>query len=404
MEERIEGSLSNSAAVGLFWTIFGAGIVMIILGPIIDNVMMEFCVSQTMAGVLSSSYAIGGLIGMLLSPIAWRLSKPRRVLTLGTLICALSLTGFSVAWNYAMVFFSFLVGGIMNGLIFTYSTTIMSNCGPETKRASNINYLYSAFGIGVIVGPFAAQLILNSTGNWRHVLYLPIAIMTIASLWTFSVRTFFTCTEHDKVANDRESLSRIEDVPEKRRVWNRNLLSLFIALALYVGAEGSVNVWVVKYFTDIHSFTGSGYILTLIWIAITLGRVLLGRFASSSPNARMVIYMAVVSSIALVGGAMTSSIFIAAGLYILVGFGFAGIYPSLISMVSSAADSNKNLALSIATSAGDLGAIFFPPLIGAIAEYIGFRIAMELIAIFLIVAIMVLRFGFAKDMSSTKGV
>lgn len=382
--EDIKTSSQRRNIYGIFWTLFGAGIVMIILGPIIDYIIVDFSLSQTQAGILSSVYAVGSIGGMMLSSLLWPAFPPNLVLGLSALGLSAFLMLFSFAEGYTMALTSFLMVGLVNGLIFSYATAFTGSSAAPGKKAAALNYLYGAFGFGVILGPFLAQLILNSTGNWRVVIYIPTAIMLISSFWMFATR--------------RTSFSGKGPVSQAKGglLLNGSILALLVSLCLYVSAEAAVNVWVVKFFTDIHGMADSGFILTLIWIAITLSRFLQARLLRTC-GPREITIMAGLSTVALIGGAFIQNTICAIIFYFVAGIGLAGLYPSLMSQVSSIDTHNQSLLVSLATSAGALGGVLSPPIIGALAEHSGFSVAMGASAIFTLGVIIAVNLGYTHD-------
>ncbi|MEX2351039.1 MAG: MFS transporter [Balneolaceae bacterium] len=138
--------------------LLGFGIVL----PLLPFYAQEFQASAVTIGLLYSVYS---LMQLIFSPIWGSLSDRigrRPVMLLSTFGAVLAYIIFGLAESLTVLFLSRVVAGVMGGNISTAQAYIADVTSPE-DRARGMGLIGAAFGIGFVVGPAAATLLIHDT-------------------------------------------------------------------------------------------------------------------------------------------------------------------------------------------------------------------------------------------------
>ncbi len=325
---------------------FLSGMVMLILGPILDFVMRDYGLNKATAGILSMTYMAGNIPGMLLSSRKVNLDAIRGA----CFLIAFSLGLMTVAPGSLVFALGFFTAGLAAGFLFS-GTAAMAACAvSEQQRGVCLNKLYGWLAMGVVLGPVYSSL-WQGFGLWRPV---PASY----GLFFFLAALFFPKGESCPVPMRQEGTS-----PKSTQFW-----LLCAALFLYVGAESAVSVWVVKFLLDQFQITWSNFVLVGLWVNITLGRFLLARIGRKYANISLLVGLSLWSTVFIFLAAF-SGVTISVLSFLAVGFGFSGIYSLLIEEGSKIAGESS---IGILGTSGVLGASITTGLVGFIAQSWGF--------------------------------
>lgn len=138
--------------------LLGFGIVL----PLLPFYAQEFAASAVTIGLLYSVYSFMQLI---FSPIWGSLSDRigrRPIMLLSTFGAVLAYIIFGLAETLGVLFFSRIVAGVMGGNISTAQAYIADVTDKE-NRARGMGLIGAAFGIGFVVGPASATLLIHSS-------------------------------------------------------------------------------------------------------------------------------------------------------------------------------------------------------------------------------------------------
>jgi MFS transporter, DHA1 family, tetracycline resistance protein len=138
--------------------LLGFGIVL----PLLPFYAQEFAASAVMIGLLYSVYSFMQLI---FSPIwgSWSDRIGRRpIMLLSTFGAVIAYIIFGLAESLGVLFFSRVVAGMMGGNISTAQAYI-ADVTDEENRARGMGLIGAAFGIGFVIGPATATLLIHSS-------------------------------------------------------------------------------------------------------------------------------------------------------------------------------------------------------------------------------------------------
>jgi len=241
--------------------------------------------------------------------------------------------GFSlVAFSLFVVFFGF--GFLDVGMNALASRLFV------TKAAMQMNLLHAFYGIGSIIGPLVAGLVVTVGGHgWRsaYVLMLPVVLLLFAmAVFARFPRDDTATAEPECDTNANASHKTFFDALRSPMVW---LLAL--ALGIGVAVESNTSNWGPLYFYDLYEIdpaTDGARFLSVFFLLFTVSRLVCGPIVERAGYVRSLIAATALTLVVLVVGFSLG----ARGIFVLPALGFlvALFWPTLmaVSIVSFGRD------------------------------------------------------------------
>lgn len=349
------------------------GITLTVLGSVLPQVMSQYGVDKAQAGSLFTLMSFGILLGALIfGPIVDRFGyKP--VLVASTLFIAIGLEGVAYAPAFALLYPAVVGFGIGGGMINGATNALVSDISTDA-RSSGLAYLGIFFGVGaagipLVMGAladlFAYDQILAGVGGG---LLLPLVLYVLLS---------FPAPKHPQALPLR---------PAARLATRKTLLLLGLVLFLQSGMEITMGGWTSTFFHEEMgvSTEHAVYFLSLFWLGLMVSRLVLGAVLQRADPAAVLhacLGLAFVASVSLL---MTSDVYLATVGIVLLGAGFAGVYPIILGYVGDRFTELSGTAFGIATAMGLVGGMITPYATGVLGELWGLRGSLLLIPLSLV--------------------
>jgi fucose permease len=255
-----------------------------------------------------------------------------------------------------------LAGAGCGAIVAMGSSVIMDLSA--SGSGSGLNRLHLFYSVGALAAPVAISLLMSLGIQWRL-----IAVATgLAGL---------ALAEPLSRAGAVQPRPRSPATPttaerEAARLTGLQLAlaGLGLAIACYVAAESGVSSWLVGFLAD-EPMTAATLALSLFWAGIAAGRVLASRVADRFDPVRFTAScawaggIAILAAVGLASGPVRISLFLAAG------FAFGPVYPMIMAVAGSLFPHRAAAVAGIVTSAGVVGSITYPPLMGLMASFAG---------------------------------
>jgi FHS family glucose/mannose:H+ symporter-like MFS transporter len=357
--------------LSLYATTFLVGVVMISLGPLLDPILRELDIPLSQAGLLSAAFAVGMLIGVVALnfflakvPAPWAIIGAVWVQTAGLAACGVFAQNL---WSLSAAYF--FVG---LGIVFLNSLPgmwVSSHVKTKTHRAMVVLLLF--FAIGMMIAPVIIGIALGLGATWRGV-FIGEAVLSLLVAVLLTVRPI------SDIAG-RENLR----LPQLRAVIGFNpalFVSVLAASLLYIGSEFILNVWLPKFAIDTFavSKTAASITVTLFWVGLVLGRLLVLPLTKRYVASRLLAVGMAVMAVFALGVALSTSVEMAMVMAFFSGLGASAAFPLILGFSGRFPSWHAGVVYSAVIMAGALGRIVFPYLIGPIADEAGFRVAMGL--------------------------
>ena len=354
-----------------YLTYFISGMVILIFGVILPNLIEERNLSFTAAGGLLSFLAIGNLCSSLVYPVFCGMMSQKTavvVLAVPYPVCLFLFTmGLPVPVLYVMIFLI----GITKGMI----TIINNHAIRQVTGSSNqyLNLLHMWYAVGAFLSPFVTMLLMGAGMNWKTILRL-LAVLTVLIVLSYATMDYRKIEkEVEKKAGEENGGSSMT----KEKFWflkNTGFLLAVGALFFYMGLENSVNGWFVTYLksTGFMSTSLATVMVSVTWIMIMIGRIVIASISKSVPPAKILAVISALQFVSVLILVFADHTTMAA--LILLGLGMAGAFPTTTAFTGDLMG-NSPLGMSVFTGIGSLGGILTPQVIGVLADKLGFQAA-----------------------------
>ena len=346
--------LQSSAWAGIF--VFG--IVMAVLGAILPSLFDRIGFGAAAAGSLFLTMNFAMLITTLFfGPLVDRFGF-KALLAVSAFLVAAAFLLLSFASTYGLVLAGAVVLGLGGGGLNGGTNALTSGIHEGEKRGAALNVLGIFFGFGALSIPFLIGTLRDLLGL-RNILFLATALSLIPFLLYLALR--FPKAKQAQGFPIKAAASIV-----------RSPLLWLCALILFFqsGNEFTVGGWISTYLQKTFGLGGSisALILATYWAAIMSGRLLSSRLVRTVRSETLILGSA---SLALCSAALMalapSGIAAAAGA-VVIGFGFAAIYPTTLAIVGEKFAAFTGTAFSVVIAVGLVGGMLAPWLAGRIAE------------------------------------
>ncbi len=343
------------------------GVALLLIGPVLPDLMREFAVRESLAGLLLSAGSFGFTVGPL---IAGRLIDRKGVRTA-------MLVGFAVELAVLAAYGAvpaFAVAVALNFLLRFGASFVETsvNVLPVTLQASSgasmMNLMHTFFGVGALLAPVSVGLLVQLTGRWRISFWAGAVVTAVLAVLAWVVR----------LPRTAPAQAGAEKVPlagggRAGSVRDPFVLAGAVALFLYVGAEVGMSSWVVLYLRTRLGFTpvAATAALTLLWVGITLGRSLNSLLARRVGVRELVLGGAVggvVCGYALLAARTVPAIY---SLLLLFGLFVSGTFPNVMVSINTRYPGRVGQVTAVLTIASAAGSMTFHPIIGALSQALG---------------------------------
>ena len=337
-----------------------------LLGAAWPSIYQGFGVPVSYSGVIFCIISVGTVISSLQSDRLTRKFGAGGVTAISVAMTAAALFGFSVSNS----FWALCLWAIPYGLGAGSVDAALNNYVALHFASRHMSWLHCMWGIGASVGPYIMGAALTRDAGWHTgyriigIIQLVLTVMIVLSLPLWKTKTDENAEEQAIVPAKPLTLKQIFRIPGVKA----DLITFFC----YCSLEQTTSLWASSYLVlnkGITPETAASF-ASLFFIGITVGRALCGFLTLKWNDAQMVrmglgfIAIGIVPLILPLGEAVTL-----AGL-LLIGFGCAPIYPSIIHATPSHFGAeNSQAIIGVQMASAYIGNCLMPPLFGVIANH-----------------------------------
>jgi MFS family permease len=336
-----------------FLTQFVFSLVFCLLIPAIPIYLLRFGAKEGEIGFLIGIFSVSSL---LLRPFVGKalLTIPERdFMIAGCLLYVLSCLAYLIAPPFWPLLIVRAVHGIGLAFFATASFTLLARMLPEAYRARLISYYYLSFNLAFALGPYFGMLLINSLNF--SVLFLVCAGLSLCSFYlTLKLGKRGFIASEQKPAKGQPLLSRGAVPPA------------VIAFMLNV-IWGSIAAFFPLYALQ-HGVSNPGIFFVFLAVTLMLGRVLGGKILDVYDRKKVVTFCLSLIIIALIILPFANSLGFFIPVAIMMGIGWAFLYPFLTIHVIENAGPERGPAMGTFTALADLGSGLGPMLMGFVLE------------------------------------
>ncbi|MCX6573437.1 MAG: MFS transporter [Candidatus Aminicenantes bacterium] len=353
------GSSGVARLQGSAWAgIFVFGIVMAMLGAILPSLFERIGFGAGAAGNLFLTMNFAMLVTTLFfGPLVDRFGF-KAVLAVSALLVAAAFLVLSRAATYGVVLGAVVVLGLGGGGLNGGTNALTSDLHDGERRGAALNVLGIFFGFGALSVPFLI-------GTLREVLGVP-RILALAAFLSLVPFVIYVVLKFPRAKHAQGfPIKAAAGIARDPLLW----LTAFI-LFFQSANEFTVGGWISTYLQKTFG-VGAGpaaLVLAGYWAAVMSGRLVSSRLVRAVRSETLILGSAALALAAALLMALAPSGAAAAAGAVLIGVGFAAIYPTTLAIVGANFAAFTGTAFSVVIAVGLVGGMLAPWLAGRIAE------------------------------------
>ena len=341
-------------------------------------------------GIVTTLISVGTVVSSLLSDKLTAKFSTQAIVSASVGLTAMGLLGFS----FAPTFFVLCLFAIPYGLGAGSIDAALNNYVAIHYTSRHMSWLHCFWGVGTVVSPYIMSYALGTelgwAGGYRIVGGIQIGILAVLILtlpvWK-KVGHVVVASADDTLEEPKQSVGLIGSLKIK------GVPYVLLGFLGYCAAESTVMVWASTYFFEAKSTTEevAAALGSLFFIGMTVGRFFAGFISNRVGDKNMIRISFAISVVGVIIIAVPAALPLSIAGFLLIGLGFAPIYPSIIhSTPNSFGKENSQVIIGIQMAAAYLGATLAPPIFGVIANYVEIRLLPLYLAIFMLVSLVML--------------
>ncbi len=353
------------------WAYVMFGFAATVVGPTLQPIRESFGLGLAELGLIFPFTAVGYVVSSLIGSVASDRYGRRPFVIAGTTSIAAGIAVMALAPAWSVLLMGGVIAGFGMGLLDGPLNALIVDMTPG-GAAKWLNFLHLFFGIGALAGPILAGIALARDVDWR-LIYGAVALVGLTTTVPFAFL---------RISN--VNIGRPPSLAAMRRSAAQPIvLLMMVVLALYVGFEVTVSGWLPSFFELEHGYTRgfAGVSVSVVWAGILVGRLLAGLLVRwMGPLPLLALFLAVASPIALTASLIENHVVALVG-FGLVGVLIAGAFPTGLAVGVTNQKSMTGALTGIMVASAGIGAIVFPPIVGAVAGPLGLQAAMAMTAV-----------------------
>jgi len=351
---------------------------MMLTSPILLDISKYFNVPPENMNLIITFFLIGEATGILAFMFLSRKFNRSNIVIWIYVLVIPTLVGLTLTSSLILFNILYFISGCLLGIIFMNGNLSMLE-GKVKNKDSIINLGHGFFAIGALISPFIASSIISRQINWR-VLYMIVIGLVLVSLLSYLL------------VNKKQvsTLGEKETIPirETFRYRKKNIYMMFTAFMMlfYVMSEVTIFSWAPTFFRieKLFDLYSASIIVSVFWVGILAGRLIISFLSYKFKAGNLLVALSIISLVGLILAIFPVSQiinYIGTGL---IGLGFSGIPPLLISSSGRIFGPGKDLSLTILFVVGSTSGSLVPFIISLLADY-SFLLSMVIAIIFMFI-------------------
>ncbi|MBS6194623.1 MAG: MFS transporter [Clostridiales bacterium] len=349
-----------------------------------------FNVPISYMGIVSFIICGGTICSSLVSERLTKKFGTRYVTVVSVFMTAAALFGFSLATEFWMLCLWAIPYGLGAGAI----DAALNNYVALHYNSRHMSWLHCFWGVGTIISPYVMSWALtNSVWNdgYRMTsgIQFAIAVILVLTLPVWKV---------NKSAADEEETNEVIGIKGALKI--KGVPYLLLGFLGYCAAESTTMLWASSYLVEAREISKevAAAFGSLFFIGITAGRFLAGFISEKFGDRQMIrigtgVILAGVLCLLL---PVETDLFALAGL-IIIGFGCAPVYPSIIhSTPANFGAKNSQAIIGIQMASAYVGSTFMPPIFGLLANHVSIKLFPVYLLIFFVMMIIMVEKTFKR--------
>ena len=279
--------MSARVRLGLNLLIFGFGLTITSIAPMMPSIIEQFNLSLSQGSLFNMINNFGGFVGIILAVIWGDRMKKTLLYQIGYSVFTAALFAISLIRGYYVLLAVFFIMGIGARVVDVMGNPIITSNYPQ-KAGKYLSTMHMFIGIGGLSGPVLVGALISLGFTWQTVFrfngFYCVCVL-LASPWFF--RGSVEIAQHS-------------NAPPAVNLWKNKLLWKAGAIAAFSsGYQAIFNVWSAMYMERQFALPTmlASIITTLVWVGITLSRVIYSMFKLPFTSKQILIYGSLISAV-----------------------------------------------------------------------------------------------------------
>lgn len=336
----------------------------------------EYGASIGLAGLVSSSFIIGSLIGRLFGGRSIATVGSKKMLIFSAVLILVSTAIYFIPMGVYALIGVRIFHGIAMGFGMTATATIIAQVIPPSRNGEGIGYFSMSVVLATAVGPLIGVTLINSYG-FISIFIFSFVMAVVAMILSLTVRA-----PQMKLAKPMTKGISLGDFFEKRAA------PISIVMLLLAFACSGILSYVTAYADSINLVQAGSLYFTVYGITVLLSRPITGPLLDRK-GANIIMYPALISfaiGLFAIGSASNTLVFLLAAVFIGFGYGNAQSITQALAIKVTPPE-RVGLANTTYFIALDLGLGFGPFVLGSIVSSLGYSGLYFILSIFVLAII-----------------
>ena len=350
------------------------GIILLLVGPMVPNLMETFGVGESLAGLLLGMGSVGFIIGPVFAGAIYDRVNVRAAMLVGLGIELVVLAFFGVAPVFVAAAVANLLLHLGGSFVETGANIMPTLVTSRRSPHGLMNLVHTFFSVGAFLGPLLIGLYLDATGSWRPIMFF--TLIPTAVLFAVTLRSRFPRrTPRTSAGTNAHPSSFLKDLLPVAAM--PHVVFGAVTLLLYVGAEVGISSWVVYYLQRELSLSPalSGAGLSVLWIFVLIGRLLNAELGNRFSSRALVTISGISGALAVVVLVLVRETVPAYLALAWTGLSFAGVFPHVMGELNNRIPERTGTVTAVMAIGASTGAALFQWLVGFVAEHLSVRVA-----------------------------
>ena len=322
----------------------------------------EYGASVGMAGLVSSSFIIGSLIGRLFGGKHITAMGGKKMLLIGSALIVVLTASYLIPMSIYPLIILRILHGIAMGYAMTATGTIIAQIIPPSRNGEGIGYFSMSVVLATAVGPLIGVALIAAYG-FTSIFIFSFTMAVISLIIGLTVKA----PPMKPIKATAGGKFKIMDFFEKRAI------PISVVMFVMAFAYSGILSYVTAYAESISLIQAGSLYFTVYGVTVLLSRPITGPLLDRK-GANIVMYPAIIMfalGLAVISQATVTMAFLIAA--VLIGFGYGNVQ-SITQALSIKVTPRERLGLANTTYfiALDLGLGFGPFLLGPIAASFGY--------------------------------
>lgn len=317
-------------------------------------------------GLIFPVRAAGGILGTLLSGIGSDVIGGQRLVWLAALALAAALGMAAVAQPWLLFLAGFVLVSAAQGALSTGINAMIADAN-RAARGRALNVLHGVYGAGAAISPLVIGSLIELGLSWRG------ALGGVGLIWLGYGVVAYLLSRSEPQKEARGAVQTLD--------WGMlrsgPFLALFLIAFIYNGVAFSLLGWIALFMQQTAGFSAflSVSMISVFYVALTVGRFLCAAFSERIGYARTLLILAVGISLTYPLVVVGNSWLVVIGTFF-TGLSLSGLFPTALAYGSRLYPEQTGTLTGLLSVAMTLGAMVPPLWTGVFADLWSFQTAL----------------------------